>query len=89
MDIKKCTFLNFFSRYAISLAYNVMRGYPLLSYMEDPFLVIQTTSVLLLVYFYVGELKLKTFGVLAGGAVIFYLLTLDPTATILPMLLVK
>ncbi|CAG7822213.1 unnamed protein product [Allacma fusca] len=74
--------------YAISLCYNVMREYPLLSYMEDPFLVLQSLLVILLVYYFWGQLDIKKFGILGTSIAIFYGLTLGiPHPGILPLLL--
>lgn len=75
--------------YAISLSYNAMKGYPLSSYMEDPFLCIQTLTVLLIVYYYQSQLDVQKFGIVGGGVALFYALALGyPHPTVLPILLV-
>jgi len=74
--------------YAISLSYNWMKGYPLGSYMEDPFLCIQTLIVLLIVYYYQSQLDVTKYGMIGGGAALFYALALGfPHPAVLPVLL--
>lgn len=66
-----------------------MKGYPLGSYLEDPFLVIQTLIVLLIVYYFESRLDVQKFGMVGGGVALFYALALGfPHPTVLPLLLV-
>jgi hypothetical protein len=58
--------------------------------MEDPFLVIQTLIVLLIVYYYESKLDVAKFGLIGGGSALFYALALGfPHPAVLPLLLVK
>jgi len=61
--------------YVISLSYNAMKSYPVSTYMEDPFLSIQTLIVLLIVYSYNDKLSKEKIGVIVGLAGVFYLLS--------------
>jgi asparagine N-glycosylation enzyme membrane subunit Stt3 len=74
----------------ISLAYNWMRAYPVGSYLEDPFLSLQTLAVLLIVYYFQKELNVLKFGMIGGAIAVFYALALGyPHPAILPVLLVR
>ncbi|ODN04744.1 PQ-loop repeat-containing protein 3 [Orchesella cincta] len=61
--------------YVISLSYNAMKEYPLSSYLEDPFLSLQTLAVLLIVYSYNERLTVKRILTLLVVAVAFYILS--------------
>jgi len=67
-----------------------MMGYPLFSFLEDPFLVIQSSIVLILVYYYTGTLNLYKISAFGAASAVFYALTLGyPHPAVLPMLLVS
>ncbi|CAL8113788.1 unnamed protein product [Orchesella dallaii] len=70
--------------YVISLSYNAMKEYPLSSYLEDPFLSLQTLAVLLIVYSYNERLNAKRIISLALVAFAFYILSYGiPTPLVL------
>jgi len=58
--------------YCISYSYNVFQEYPLSTYMEYPFLLVQDVVLILYIFYLLGQLDVLKFGALGLLAIIFY-----------------
>lgn len=76
-------------RYTIVLGYNVVQGYPLASFMEYVFLVVQDIFLLIVIFHIVGVLDTLKLGLVGIYIALFYGFTQGiPHPNVLPFLMV-